>query len=151
QFPGRLVALEMGGNNPLVVSFSSNRPASVYLILLSAFLTSGQRCSAARRLILIDDQLLEPLVKAAKTLRVGAFTEKPEPFMGPVVSEAACDKLVNAYDKLLSRGGRALLPLVRTDKCFLSPAIIDMTGCSMIDTEHFGPILQVVRVDTMDE
>lgn len=146
-FPGRILALEMGGNNPLVVTRVADVKACVYTIIQSAFLTSGQRCSAARRLIVTDDSILAPLVDAASKIKVGAYTDTPEPFMGPVVSKAAADSLEEGYKALK---GTPLLAFKRHEN-FIHPTIIDMTGCPMDDTELFGPILQVVRVKNLEE
>ncbi len=147
-YPGRILALEMGGNNPLIVSNVQDVQAAVYASIQSAFITSGQRCSCARRLIVTNNEVLEPLIAATKSLQVGAYTDRPEPFMGPVVSQEAADHLVQAYNKL---PGKSLVELVCKNKTFLSPAIIDMTGCAMKDEELFGPILQVIRVSTLKE
>lgn len=148
-FPGRILALEMGGNNPLVVSKVSDQRAATLAIIQSAFLTSGQRCSCARRLIVVDDGIIEPLIKATKEIRVGAYTDQPEPFMGPVVSQAAADKLEQSFQGLVASGGKTLVPFERIG-CFLRAAIIDMTGCKTDDVELFGPILQVRRVSDLD-
>lgn len=150
-FPGRILALEMGGNNPLIVTKTSDILACVYLIIQSAFLTSGQRCSCARRLLITDDAIVEPLIEAIKKIRVGAFTDIPEPFMGPVVSKEAADTLVEGYNNLINKGGIPLVPLVRKGSCFLEPALVDMTGCPMSDEEFFGPLLQLVRLSSLDE
>ncbi|MCE5293770.1 MAG: aldehyde dehydrogenase family protein, partial [Chlamydiales bacterium] len=139
--------LEMGGNNPLLVTRVADVKACVYTIIQSAFLTSGQRCSAARRLIVTDDSILAPLVDAASKIKVGAYTDTPEPFMGPVVSKAAADSLEEGYKALK---GTPLLAFKRHEN-FIHPTIIDMTGCPMDDTELFGPILQVVRVKNLEE
>ncbi len=147
-FPGRIVALEMGGNNALIVSKVSDVTAAVYMIIQSAFLTSGQRCSCARRLIVTDDRILAPLIEATKKLEVGPFTRDPEPFMGPVVSREAKEHLIRGYNSL---GGTALVPLTSKGYAELYPAIVDMTGCKMVDEELFGPILQVVRTRSFEE
>ncbi len=146
-FPGRILALELGGNNPLVVSKVSDTKACVWAILQSAFITSGQRCSCARRLIVYDDRVFTPLVEAAKKLRVGSYSDVPEPFMGPVVSPEAADHLYDAFKAL---PGKVLLELTK-NKSFITPGIVDMTGFPMKDEELFGPILQVVRVASFEE
>ena len=151
EFPGRILALEMGGNNPLVVTKPADIRACVYLIIQSAFITSGQRCSCARRLIITDDALLEPLLEATKMLKVGAWTDIPEPFMGPVVSKEAADAVIAGYKALIAAGGKPLIPLRKNGSCFLGPAIVDMTGCPMQDHEIFGPVLQVVRTHSLQE
>lgn len=145
-FPFRILALEMGGNNPLIVSNVADKKAAVYHIIQSAFLTSGQRCSCARRLIVLDETILDPLVKAARSIVVGSYTDTPEPFMGPVVSKQAADRLELAYQELLARGGVSLLPLERVKDCFIRPTIVDMTHAKKVDEELFGPILQVICV-----
>lgn len=84
--PYKLLALEMGGNNPLVIGEINDLEAAARLIIQSAFITSGQRCTCARRLVLPENKnsgpLLDKLVEMTRALRVGGYTERPEPFMG---------------------------------------------------------------------
>lgn len=160
QFAGRpeiLLALEMGGNNPLIVSHVSDIQAAVHEALLSAFTGTGQRCTCARRLIVVkwekSEQFIESLVRSAAKLRIGAYDEQPEPFMGPVISMREANRLVDAQEKLLKLGGKSLLMMkkLRSNLPFVSPAIIDMTGVDAVpDEEYFGPMLQLYRVDTLD-
>lgn len=147
--PGRILALEMGGNNPLVVSSVSNIPAAVYAIIQSAFLTSGQRCSCARRLIVTDDSIIGPLVEATKKIKIGAFTDSPEPFMGPVVSKESAEHLLKSYNALSKT--EVLLPFEHKEHGFVTCGIVDVTGCKNPDEELFGPILQVTRVKSFHE
>ena len=81
--PEKLLALELGGNNPLVVHDLDNIEAAVVTILQSTFITSGQRCTCGRRLILVEgprtDALSNRLLAAADQIRIGASTELPEP------------------------------------------------------------------------
>ena len=107
--PGKILALEMGGNNPLVVDRVADLDAAAYVTIQSAYITAGQRCSCARRLIVIDNEaFIARLVEMIRRIRVGAYTEVPEPFMGPVISDAAADRLLAAQDHVLGRGGVAL-------------------------------------------
>ena len=151
--PEKILALEMGGNNPLIVHEVSDMDAAAYLTIQSAFITAGQRCTCARRLIVPDgsagDVLLEHLVRMTQTVRVGAYTDDPEPFMGPVISAAAADQLLSKQEELKTKGGRLLLEMSRTGKspAMLSPGIINVTPIeSRADEEIFGPLLQVIRV-----
>lgn len=151
--PEKILALEMGGNNPLVVSTVKDGKAAAYLAIQSAFLTSGQRCTCARRLIVINsphgNNFLSTLISMTKSIRVGAYTERPEPFMGPVIAPEAAERLLAAYASLKQQGGVPLLPLERLPKgpAFLSPGIIDVTPLPQpADEELFGPLLQVIRV-----
>ncbi|MEJ0009326.1 MAG: succinylglutamate-semialdehyde dehydrogenase [Alphaproteobacteria bacterium] len=161
QFAGRpevILALEMGGNNPMVVSRVNDLAAAVHETLLSAFTGTGQRCTCARRLIVIDweqsDQFIDRLVKSAEQLKTGAYNESPEPFMGPLISLHEANRLVAAEERLKALGGRILLPLRRPhpDLPFLTPGLIDMTGVEGVpDEEFFGPLLQIYRVKSAEE
>lgn len=150
--PQRILALEMGGNNPLVAWDIDNVDAAAALVVQSAFLSAGQRCTNARRLILNDDRLAEAVLALADRLIVGAPFDDPQPFMGPVISNTAADGLERGWAQLQAAGGRVLRPLVRAraDRPFLSPAVIDMTGCAPFDDELFGPVLQIIRVADWD-
>ncbi|MBB4857521.1 succinylglutamic semialdehyde dehydrogenase [Novosphingobium chloroacetimidivorans] len=155
--PDKLVALEMGGNNPLVVWDTPKLTDAAAIVVQSAFASAGQRCTAARRLI-VKDSMYEPLLAEVKALadRVifGAPFDSPTPFMGPVIDTMAADGLTESFLYLLGHGGRAIKHLVRPDESlpFLSPAIIDVTAMAdRPDVELFGPILQVVRVGDFDE
>jgi succinylglutamic semialdehyde dehydrogenase len=155
--PDKLVTLEMGGNNPIVAWDTPKIADAAVLIVQSAFTTAGQRCTSARRLI-VRSSLYDPLMEAVKQLAdrlvIGAPFDDPAPFMGPVIDEAAADGLTESFLYLLSHGGRAIKHLVRLDEKlpFLSPAIIDTTGMDeRPDVELFGPILQVIRVDDLDQ
>lgn len=155
--PDKVVALEMGGNNPLVVWDTPKLSDAAAIIVQSAFSSAGQRCTAARRLI-VKNSLYDAVISEVKALAdriiVGAPFDDPPPFMGPVIDNTAADGLTESFLYLLSHGGRAVKHLVRPNDSlpFLSPAIIDTTAMKdRPDVELFGPILQVVRVDELDE
>ena len=152
--PNKILALEMGGNNPLIVSQVEDLQSAAYLTIQSAFLTTGQRCTCARRLIIPTgqrgDHFLNTLISMTKTLRVGPYTETPEPFMGPVISRQTAENLLKAQNDLVARGGVALLPMRPLDigKAFVTPGLIDVTSIEeRSDEEYFGPLLQVIRVN----
>ncbi|WP_310474830.1 succinylglutamate-semialdehyde dehydrogenase [Sandarakinorhabdus sp.] len=152
--PHRILALEMGGNNPLVAWGLDDIDAAAATVVQSAFLSAGQRCTNARRLILRqgDDRLVEAVLALTDRLIVGAPFDEPQPFMGPVISNSAADGLERGWAGLQAAGGRVLRPLVRAraDRPFLFPAIIDMTGHGPSDDELFGPVLQIIRVADWD-
>ncbi|CDO37330.1 N-succinylglutamate 5-semialdehyde dehydrogenase [Novosphingobium sp. KN65.2] len=154
--PDKVVALEMGGNNPIVVWDTPKLTDAAAIVVQSAFATAGQRCTAARRLIVRDtlyDALMVEVKALADRLIVGAPFDDPAPFMGPVIDNAAADGLTESFLYLLSNGGRAIKHLVRPDESlpFLSPAIIDTTAMAdRPDVELFGPILQVIKVGDFD-
>ena len=150
--PHRILALEMGGNNPLVAWDVNDIEAAAATVVQSAFLSAGQRCTNARRLIVGDDRVVEAVLALTDRLIVGAPFDEPQPFMGPVISNSAADGLERGWAQLQAAGGRVLRPLLRAraDRPFLSPAVIDMTGCAPSDDELFGPILQIIRVANWD-
>lgn len=154
--PGKILALELGGNNPLVAWHPFNIEAAALLVVQSAFLSAGQRCTCARRLILpiglTGDDLLRRVVAVLSRLRVGPATDRPEPFMGPLVSAEAADRVLHAQAELLSRGATALLPCRALAPALLTPGLIDVTHIpARSDDEIFGPLLQIIRVRTFDE
>ncbi|HTY26010.1 MAG TPA: succinylglutamate-semialdehyde dehydrogenase [Desulfomonilaceae bacterium] len=156
-YPEKILALEMGGNNPLVVHEISDFAAAAYLTIQSAFITAGQRCTCARRLIVPlgkeGDSFISSLVSMMGQIRVGRYSDIPEPFMGPVISEMAADKLLRAQSALRTRGGATLVEMKRLDRLgyFLSPGLIDVTAVSnRTDDELFGPIVQLIRVTDFD-
>jgi len=154
--PGKIVALEMGGNNPIVVAGTPKVEDAAALIVQSAFTTAGQRCTAARRLIVVDSMAdkIVPAVKAlAERLVVGEPFADPQPFMGPVIDNGTADLLMESFVALISRGGAPLLPMRRLEeeRPFLTPSIIDATDMAdRPDIELFGPLLQVIRVPDLD-
>ncbi|WP_166040117.1 succinylglutamate-semialdehyde dehydrogenase [Sphingosinicella sp. YJ22] len=150
--PTRILALEMGGNNPLVVWDASDIAAAATIAVQSAFMSAGQRCTAARRLIVKDgahEPLVEAIAKLADRIVVDHPHATPAPFMGPVIDNGAADQLQDAFLELSGRGGRVIRRLDRPneDLPFLTPAIIDVTEVELRpDAELFGPVLQVIRV-----
>ena len=155
--PGKIVALEMGGNNPIVVVDTPKIADAAILVIQSAFTSAGQRCTAARRLI-VKATMYDALVSEVKALadRI-IFAEPfadPAPFMGPVIDNQSADQLSESFLYLLSNGGRAVKHMMRPDDTlpFLSPGIIDVTEMKdRPDVELFGPLLQVIKVDDLDQ
>ncbi len=153
----KILALELGGNNPLVVKDVHDQDATVLTILQSAFLSGGQRCTCARRLIVpegqVGDHLLDALVDAIARLRVAGQFAEPAPFYGGLVSQEAAQGLLKAQDELEALGGVVLarMECLEEGTSLLSPALIDVTGLPVPDEEHFGPLLKVYRYRDWDE
>lgn len=150
--PGKILALEMGGNNPIIVWDTPDIASAAVLVVQSAFLSSGQRCTAASRLIVkqdMADALIAEVKKIADRLIIDHPHADPAPFMGPVIDNKAADQLTESFLYLMSHGGRPIKHMVRPvqDRPFISPAIIDVTAMEeRPDVELFGPLLQVIRV-----
>jgi succinylglutamic semialdehyde dehydrogenase len=156
--PSKMLALEMGGNNPLVVWDVENIDAAVHHTVMSAFISAGQRCTCARRLVVHDtpdgQRFIDRLVEVAGRISVGASNAEPQPFMGPVVSAAVAARLLDAQTMMEAKGGRVLLRMRRldADTGFVTAGIVDVTDAEGIpDEEWFGPLLQLTRVATFDE
>ncbi len=156
--PEKVLALEMGGNNPLLVFDVENYQAAAYMTIQSAFITSGQRCTCARRLIVSNgkkgEEFLNALTSMMAQIRVESFSEEPEPFMGPVISAAAAKQVLQVQESLLIAGADSLVEMKQLDcgEAFISPGLIDVTDVDDLeDQEIFGPLLQVTRVSNIDE
>lgn len=154
--PDRILALEMGGNNPIVAWDTADLTNAATLIVQSAFLSAGQRCSNGRRLIVRDTlagPLLETVKKIADRIIVGGPFDDPAPFMGPVIDNETADGLMDSFLYLISNGGQALRFMTRPNENlpFLTPGIVDVTHVAdRPDVELFGPLLQVIQVADFD-
>jgi succinylglutamic semialdehyde dehydrogenase len=154
--PEVITALEMGGNNPLIVHEAQNLDAAAYLTIQSAFISAGQRCSCARRLILPEgnEAFVDRLVAMMAGIRVGSFKMEPEPFMGRVINDAAAERLLAVQTDLLMRGGKMIVemkPVEGESRSMLRPGLIDVTQVrDRADEELFGPLLQLIRVKDFD-
>jgi succinylglutamic semialdehyde dehydrogenase len=156
--PEVIVALELGGNNPLIAWDVSDVAAAARLVVRSAFTSAGQRCTCARRLVLADgpagDAVLDALAHLTGRLPVGRPHAEPAPFLGPVVSTQAAQAVLDAQDALIAAGGIPLVTAHRVDHlgpAYVSPGVLDVTAVAdRPDTEIFGPLLQVIRVPTLD-
>lgn len=156
--PHKMLALEMGGNNPLIVwdVADADLDSVAALVVQSGYLSAGQRCTCARRLIVQDgkhEPLLERVAALIDRIIVGGPFDDPQPFMGPVIDNRAADNLIAGFNDLASRGGAVMRPLgrVHDGKPLLTPGLIDVTDVAhRSDSEHFGPLLQVIRVADFD-
>jgi len=161
QFGGRpeiVLALEMGGNNPLVVAEVEDIDAAVHHTIQSAYLSAGQRCTCARRIFVprnpFGDRFLARLADVTSRIVYGLYDADPQPFMGAVISARAASRLVAAQARLVASGARAILSMEQHDPQlgFVSPAILDVSDLAELpDEEYFGPLAQVVRYEHFDE
>jgi succinylglutamic semialdehyde dehydrogenase len=150
--PQKILALELGGNNPLVVWQPKDLEAAAAIVVQSAYLTAGQRCTAARRLIVEDGQekpMLDAIAQLIDRIIVDQPFADPQPFMGPVIDNSSAAHLQERWVELMIKGGKPIRRLDRPyeDRPYLTPALIDVTGVrDRPDEEIFGPVLQVIRV-----
>nr|WP_318381941.1 succinylglutamate-semialdehyde dehydrogenase [uncultured Enterobacter sp.] len=156
--PEKILALEMGGNNPLIVDDPQDIDAAVHLAIQSAFVTAGQRCTCARRLLVRrgeeGDAFLARLVEVSGRITPGAWDDEPQPFIGGLISEQAAKGVHDAWQGHVARGGKTLLEprLLKAGTSLISPGIVELTGVAEVpDEEVFGPLLCVWRYDRFEE
>ncbi len=148
--PEKIVALEMGGNSPLVVWDYEDVDVVVHIIIQSAFMSAGQRCSAARRLLIREDdrRTVERLTEVLKKLRIGDFRVNPEPYYGPLIRASAANAVMARTKELIDAGAREILKPVQQGPIgtLIRPGLIDINSCSNDrDEEIFGPVLKIQR------
>lgn len=162
--PSRIVALEMGGNNPSIVLDDADIEQAAIEIVRTAFITTGQRCTCTRRLVVhagVADAVLGRVVEIASGLVIAPPREEPC-FYGPIVSEQARQDVFEAQDRYRDAGGRVLLeskiPEGLGRGWYLTPGIIEVPGFvaadepghAGADAETFGPLLRVCRVASIE-
>ena len=154
--PHKMLALELGGNNPILVWNAPDLKAAAMIIVQSAYLSAGQRCTAARRLIVEDgkhQELVDEICQLIDRIIVDHPLADPQPFMGPVIDLVTADILQDRFMGLMMKGGKPIRRLEKPyeDLPYLTPALIDMTDAKdRLDEELFGPVLQLIRVKDFD-
>lgn len=110
--PEKILVLEMGGDNALIVDDSEDLDAAANLAIQSAFISAGQCCTYSRRIMVkngtLGDAFIERLVQVAGELRIGHWDDEPEPFMLGVISSTAGEKMLETQQHLLVLGGKPL-------------------------------------------
>jgi succinylglutamic semialdehyde dehydrogenase len=152
--PHIILALELGGDNPLIVWDAGDPQAIATHVIQSAYVTTGQRCSCARRLIVKDgpegQAIIDAVAHLSDHLIIGAWSSADEPYMGPLISARAASHALARGQALADMGGVIVRPFTQAEgmgAAFVRPGLIDMTGAtSAPDEEIFAPVLQVYRV-----
>lgn len=152
--PEVMLALEMGGNNPLVVWDADNLDLMARCVLTSSFITSGQRCVCARRLILpkgkMGDDMLNRVLGAIGDISIG---EGHEDFMGPLVDVGSAQKWLEYQDRCIRKGAVALIKgaALKDHPALVSPSVLSWNSeVHLSDEECFGPSLIVQRAEDFD-
>lgn len=152
----RPVLAEMGGQNPAIVGASANLDDAASGIVRSAFGLSGQKCSACRRVVVVEsvaDQLIERIVRASGSLVVGDPLD-PRSNLGPLIDDAIAFRTDEAI--ALARSEGTVLAGGRTASLkgnYFSPVIVtDLPrGHRLTRDELFAPFLTITRVGTFEE
>lgn len=155
------VSLEMGGKSAQILLDDALEYSDALIenMVDAAFLTSGQNCTAGSR-ILVAREILEPVldrfVRAAEALVVGDPSD-PATDLGPVVSDAAADRILAAVREAvtagatIATGGREVARLPG-GRYLLPTVLIDVPGdAAILQTELFGPVVTIQPFDSVDE
>jgi betaine-aldehyde dehydrogenase/aminobutyraldehyde dehydrogenase len=152
------VHLELGGKAPAIVLDDADPTQVAAGLRVASFLNSGQDCTAATRVLAapgVYDGLLEELVPAAASLKMGDPAEGDAIEMGPVVSAAQQQRVLGFLDRATSAGAHVLLggSTGRDNGFFVEPTVV--TGVTqdseIIQSEVFGPVVTVQRVGSDEE
>jgi len=149
------VTLELGGKNAIVVMADADLDLATESIVWAAYGTTGQRCTACSRLVVVDsvaDALLDRLASRVSALRIGHGLD-PAMEVGPLVNGAAVER-VERYLDLARRDGRlvcggdAIADPALEHGHFSRPTIVDGIAADhpLAQEEIFGPLLSVIRV-----
>lgn len=158
----KIVSLEMGGKNAIVVMDDADLDNAVEGSLWGAFGTSGQRCTASSRLVVhkkVYKKFVAMLVERVEKLRVGNGLD-PRSDVGPVINEQAMDKIlgyIQIGDKVdkatLACGGERLTRGDHSKGFFIQPTVFTNVapGMRVAQEEIFGPVTCVIPFSTLDE
>lgn len=167
--PGRMLALEMGGNNAAVILDDADLKQAVIECVRCAFITTGQRCTCTRRVIVqkgVADKVISAICKSASNLIIGDPAAEHPVFMGPLISRGARDAVLQSQEQMIRAGAKVLLqakaigqPEPTPGGHYISPGILqvdrfvddDAPGFAGADVEVFGPLLRISVVDTLDD
>ena len=155
--PGRMVALEMGGSNPAIVMDDADLKQAVIECVRCAFITTGQRCTCTRRVVVhraVAERFIAAFVECARTLTVGAGDAEPAPFMGPLVSRDARDAALAFQAECAARGERVLLEsrAPAGDGWFVTPGVVQAKRFERAtDREVFGPVVRISVAEDLQD
>lgn len=153
------VCLELGGKNPLIVCDDADLDRAVLATVGSAFSNAGQRCASGSRIIAFDrvyDRFKALLLEATSTLTVGTGDDDD---LGPVINQTQLDNMLDAVERARAAGATVLAGGDRLTGpnhghgYFMAPTIIENAGpnADITNTELFGPITCLYRVETFDD
>ncbi len=161
-FHHKMCACEMGGKNALIVLDDANLDIAVNAAIISAFKTTGQRCTSASRLIVHEKVLPEferRFVETTRRIRIGDPLDE-NVFMGPVINQSATEKIARYNDLARKEGAQVLLDGGRLagneykKGYFMSPFVYRMENnlkSCVLREEVFGPHVAIIPVKDIDE
>jgi aldehyde dehydrogenase (NAD+) len=148
--------LELGGNNGIILTETADLRLALRAVAFAALGTTGQRCTTLRRLIIhesIADGFLKQLAGVFRSVRIGNPWEEGV-LMGPLVNEAAVNRMTDAVDAARVQGGEVLCGGKRLPRpgFFVEPALVRARPeMAIVSEETFAPILYVMTYRDFDE
>jgi aldehyde dehydrogenase (NAD+) len=148
--------LELGGNNAIIVDEFADLNLAVPSIVFGAVGTAGQRCTSTRRVFVHSSRAAEleaRLLRAYAQVRIGDPLD-PATLMGPLIDESSVQNYLRALETARSQGGEVLCGGHRIERAghFVQPAIVRAQNeWAIVQHETFGPILYLIRVDSLDQ
>jgi succinate-semialdehyde dehydrogenase/glutarate-semialdehyde dehydrogenase len=149
------VSLELGGNAPFIVFDDADLEEAVAGAMICKFRNSGQTCISANRILVQDgiyDAFVSGLVDEVSKLKVGNGLE-PDTNVGPLIEQAAIDKVRRHVGDALERGGELLLGGDGLGGLFWRPTVITnvASDAAMSGEETFGPVAGIARFATEEQ
>jgi putative phosphonoacetaldehyde dehydrogenase len=150
----RRAMLELGGNDPLIVLADADLEEAARLAVQGAFANSGQRCTAVKRIIVVEsvaDELAARVADGARALRCGDPLDA-DTDVGTVIDELAAVRIAQRVEAAVAAGAR-LLSGGERDGALLTPAVLDHVSpeAELVASETFGPVAPIIRVHDLDE
>lgn len=169
--PGRIIALEMGGNNAAVVMPDCDLRQAVIECVRASFATTGQRCTCTRRIIVhesIATRFTSAFAKITSNLLIGdpigVGEGGPQPFYGPIIRAQARDAAIGFQRDLVVGGGHTIVQATAIDHSsgghYISPGVVGVPRFSLAedpqrdcgcDVEVFGPIVRISTCRDLDD
>jgi len=148
------VALELGGQNPMVVLADADIDAAVDAAAFGGFLHQGQICMSTRRVIIdqsIASEFTEKLVKKVSGYKVGNPKEQ-DTVIGPLINAYQLDQVVRNVEDAVRDGAKVLCGGKSEGPCYLPTVITNVKpGTPFSCEETFGPVLSIVEVKNEEE
>ncbi|GIO20442.1 putative aldehyde dehydrogenase AldY [Oceanobacillus oncorhynchi subsp. incaldanensis] len=148
------VALELGGNNPLVILEDADVDQAVNIAVFGKFMHNGQICAITNRIIVheaIYDEFVDKYVNRVKNLKAGD-PKDAQTVIGPLINEKQADKVMGLIDKAKEEGIKVALEGERNGNVISPYVFVDVSNESTLaSTEIFGPVAQVIPVESDEE
>lgn len=147
--------IEMGGKNAVIIDSDADLDEAVSGVVYSAFGFAGQKCSAASRVIVLEDvyeRFVDRLIEATRSIKTG-FAEEGGVYLGPVVDEEAQKRILSMIEMGKNEAKLAYQGAAPSEGYFVPPTIFTgvKADARIAQQEIFGPVLAVIRAKDINE